>query len=291
MLFRGIVNIAACILCAIHAHSQPTVTVPWPTPSATPVVITMGYGRVNSTGTRFNWYVAVLDDLARFTVALPAKGCVTRNTTTSTANLHGCVVATNFGYFDNGGGQGPYCMGEVVINSSIAHWDDDGAPMLAMTADRTSVIGALRSTDIHDMDVTFAASGFGILVLNGQVHPPGIAQARAAIKALRPKAEEVAPRTVAGLDARGRLVLAAIDGVEALNLGTTLTETAEIFGQGAEGFPYILQHAINFDGGGSTTMSTSPAWPLPAQIFNRPTNTDTGPISERPVTTIACILG
>jgi hypothetical protein len=61
-----------------------------------------------------------------------------------------------------------------------------------------------------------------------QAHPEGIAQAGASIRTLRPTAEEIAPRTVAALDAQGRMLLAAIDGVEALGLGLTLTELAEV---------------------------------------------------------------
>jgi exopolysaccharide biosynthesis protein len=280
-------SLAMSLLAA--ALAQPVV-VPWPTPSAKPLTTTMGYGTVNSTGTRFNWYASVLDDLSRFTVALPAGGCAVRNTTTNTANLRGCEVAANFGFFQFSP-KPTYCLGEIVINGTIVQWANDGAPMLSMTSDRTTLIGALTKADVAARHVTFASAGFGIIVLDGKVHEAGVARASAAVRALRPTAEEIAPRTVAGVDAQGRIVLAAIDGVEALNLGTTMTETAEIFAGGAAGFPFKLQHAINFDGGGSTTFSkSSPAWPAPAQIYNRPTDTDVGDITERDVTSIACIL-
>lgn len=62
------------------------------------------------------------------------------------------------------------------------------------------------------------------------MNPEGVNRARSTIQALRPTAEEIAPRTVAALDAQGRMMLAAIDGVEALGLGLTLTELAEVGG-------------------------------------------------------------
>jgi hypothetical protein len=50
-------------------------------------------------------------------------------------------------------------------------------------------------------------------------------------------------------------------------LGVTLTELSDIFTGGAAGFPYVATHAVNMDGGGSTTMSASPLWPAaPAQV-------------------------
>jgi exopolysaccharide biosynthesis protein len=274
---------------AVSSQAQ-IVTDPWPTPSSKPLQIFMGYGVVNSTGTRFNWYDNQLDDLSRFSVALPSNGCAVRDTTTNTARLHNCAAAVNFGYFQFSA-KPTYCLGNIVVNESIVLWSGDGNPMMAVTNTKTTIMGVLAKSDIAKYGVTFAASGFGTLVLDGQVHQAGIERTKKAIKALRPTAEEIAPRTVAGLDAQGRLFLVDIDGVESLNLGLTIDETAEIFAKGSVGFPYALQHAINFDGGGSTTMSTSPLWPFPAQIFNRPTDTDLGPISERDVTTIACIKG
>lgn len=276
-------------LYASSAQAQ-IVTVPWPTPSAKSLQIFMGYGVVNSTGTRFNWYANQLDDLSRFSVALPSQGCAVRDTTTNTARLHNCAAAVNFGYFQFSA-KPTYCLGNIVVNESLVLWSGDGNPMMAMTNTKTTIMGVLSKSDVAKYGVTYAASGFGTIVLDGQVNQAGIERTKKAIKALRPTAEEIAPRTVAGLDAQGRLFLVAIDGVESLDLGLTIDETAEIFASGSIGFPYKLQHAINFDGGGSTTMSTSPLWPFPAQIFNRPTDTDLGPISERDVTTIACIKG
>lgn len=234
----------------------------------------------------------MLDDLSKWTIALPAKGCGELDTTTHTAVLHKCTLATNSGYFQFQA-KPTFCLGEIVIGGAIVQWDNDGAPLVAVSSTaRKSYVGPLNKTDIADLDISYAVSGFGVIVLDGKVHPEGINRARSAITSLRPTAEEIAPRTVAALDAQGRMLLAAIDGVEALGLGLTLSELAEVFADGAPGFPFQALHAVNMDGGGSTTLSASPDWPTqPAQVFNRPTDTDVGPVVERPVTAIACVLG
>ncbi|XVU21173.1 phosphodiester glycosidase family protein [Actinoplanes sp. CA-054009] len=56
------------------------------------------------------------------------------------------------------------------------------------------------------------------------------------------------PRTIAGTDRRGDLVLATIDGRMTTSVGTTMDETAAV----AKALG--LRDAINLDGGGSTTM-------------------------------------
>ena len=265
------------------------VEIPWPTPSTTPLNISMGYATVVSTGTRFNWYSATLDDVSRFSVQLPAAGCAVLQSTTATARANDCAVGSNAGFFQFSP-KPTYCLGEVVVDGKIIEWANDGSPLVAVTRNST-IIGPLVKDDIARLGVVYATSGFGVIVESGAPSPAGVERARAAILALRPTAEEVAPRTIFAVDRAGRVVIVAIDGVEKLNLGVTLTEAAAIFSGGATGFPGDFLHAVNMDGGGSTTFSSSPLWPFPAQVFNRPTDTDFGPISERAVTNIFCIKG
>jgi exopolysaccharide biosynthesis protein len=249
----------------------------------------MGYATVISTGTRFNFYSATLDDVSRFSVQLPAAGCTVLQTTTITARANACAVAANAGFFQFSPNP-TYCLGEVVVNGKIIEWANDGSPLVAFTHNAT-IIGPLVKDDIARLGVIYTTSGFGVIVENGQPNVPGIERASAAIRALRPTAEEVTPRTIFAVDSAGRVIIVAIDGVEGLKLGVTLTEAAAIFSGGATGFPGDFTHAVNMDGGGSTTFSSSPLWPFPAQIYNRPTDTDVGPISERAVTNIFCIKG
>jgi hypothetical protein len=81
-------------------------------------------------------------------------------------------------------------------------------------------------------------------------------------------AEQRQPRTLAGTDARGRLILVTVDGRQpGVSEGATLEEAAELMrGLGAV-------NALNLDGGGSTAMTVNGA------VVNKPSDA-TG---ERPV--------
>jgi phosphodiester glycosidase/sporulation related protein len=75
------------------------------------------------------------------------------------------------------------------------------------------------------------------------------------------------PRTIAGVDSRGRILLATIDGRAVDSLGLSISESAAV--AAALG----MRSAINLDGGGSTTMVVG------GQVINHPSDA-TG---ERPV--------
>ena len=69
------------------------------------------------------------------------------------------------------------------------------------------------------------------------------------------------PRTIAGTDAAGRVVLVTADGRQTGSLGLSLQESAQV----AKSLGLI--DAINLDGGGSTTMVANGA------VVNTPSNT------------------
>jgi len=82
------------------------------------------------------------------------------------------------------------------------------------------------------------------------------------------------PRTIAGVDDRGRVVLATVDGRSTASLGLSIAESAAV----ADALD--MRDAINLDGGGSTTMVTN------GQVINKPSDA-TG---ERPVGDAILIL-
>ncbi|MGI8692980.1 MAG: phosphodiester glycosidase family protein [Geodermatophilaceae bacterium] len=82
------------------------------------------------------------------------------------------------------------------------------------------------------------------------------------------------PRTFAGVDAAGRIILATADGRSTASLGLTIVET------GAVARALGMRDALNLDGGGSTTMVVD------GQVINDPSD-DTG---ERPVGDALLIL-
>jgi hypothetical protein len=75
------------------------------------------------------------------------------------------------------------------------------------------------------------------------------------------------PRTIAGVDARGRTILATADGRSTASLGLSISET------GAVARALGMVEGINLDGGGSTTMVVG------GDVINQPSDA-TG---ERPV--------
>ena len=82
------------------------------------------------------------------------------------------------------------------------------------------------------------------------------------------------PRTFAGVDAAGRIILATVDGRSTASLGLTIVET------GAVAQALGMREALNLDGGGSTTMV------IDGQVINQPSDA----AGERPVGDVLLIL-
>ncbi|HEX2248667.1 MAG TPA: phosphodiester glycosidase family protein, partial [Arthrobacter sp.] len=68
------------------------------------------------------------------------------------------------------------------------------------------------------------------------------------------------PRTIAGIDAQGRLILVTADGRQSTSLGLSIYEAAKV----AKSLGMV--EAINLDGGGSTTMTAG------GEVVNVPSN-------------------
>jgi exopolysaccharide biosynthesis protein len=75
------------------------------------------------------------------------------------------------------------------------------------------------------------------------------------------------PRTIAGVDGRGRVVLTTVDGRSTSSLGLSIAESAAV----AQALG--MRDAINLDGGGSTTMVAH------GKVINTPSDA----AGERPV--------
>ena len=95
--------------------------------------------------------------------------------------------------------------------------------------------------------------------------------------------DEIAPRTAVGTTVDGRLLSLVVDGCEPskhcrFDLGMTPIEFGDrLVAEGA-------YHAINLDGGGSSTVA------IDGHVVNHPTNTDDWLLKqERGVTNIVCV--
>ncbi len=111
--------------------------------------------------------------------------------------------------------------------------------------------------------VSQAVGGGPRLLVNGQVAVDGVAEGFDA-----GFTDHVEPRTAAGVTQDGRhLLLATVDGRQAISKGVTLTDLALILKR------YGAWNAINFDGGGSTSLAVG------GLVINSPEGTG----AERPV--------
>lgn len=90
-------------------------------------------------------------------------------------------------------------------------------PAFAVTSDDTFVIGAVAASELAARKITQLVPGFGWLARGGNVTVDGRG----------PPVGEIAPRTLIGTDARGRLLLFEADGIEAGDVGLTLWQAAE----------------------------------------------------------------
>ncbi|HLS88687.1 MAG TPA: phosphodiester glycosidase family protein [Sphingobacteriaceae bacterium] len=106
-------------------------------------------------------------------------------------------------------------------------------------------------------EVRFAVGGRPILVSGGRPQAPSPGD---------PLPNSRAPRTAAGIDRSGRLVLVTVDGRQGGRAGMTLPEFADFLaGLG-------LQSAINLDGGGSTTLYARLPGHMEGRVVNRPSD-------------------
>ena len=113
-------------------------------------------------------------------------------------------------------------------------------------------------------DVQQAVGGGPFLVRDGQIAVDGLAEGFGRADFI----DKRHPRTAAGVDARGNLLLVTVDGRSTLSQGATLDELAAIMKRlGA-------MQALNFDGGGSTTMAVA------GGVVNAPSDGRERPVAD-----------
>ena len=113
-------------------------------------------------------------------------------------------------------------------------------------------------------DIEQAVGGGPLLVWNGQIAVDGEAEGFGKADFI----DKRHPRTAAGVDAKGNLLLVTVDGRAAWSQGASLSELAAIMKRlGAV-------NAMNFDGGGSTTMV------IGGSIVNSPSDGRARPIAD-----------
>mmetsp|Transcript_12339 Transcript_12339/g.18407 ORF Transcript_12339/g.18407 Transcript_12339/m.18407 type:complete len:280 (+) Transcript_12339:2-841(+) len=204
-----------------------------------------------------------------FNAVPPIDGCGKGLFTTSdTSKVNKCKYATNGGPFTMK--EPGACHGVLVENGIVLenNYDVGVNAQFGVTNKSEWILGRLNDTaEVRSLGVKHALSGFGWLVYNSTNVVPK-------------DGGKIAPRTAIGVDKDGKLLLFTIDGCELCvnGKGVTLFQLAEILIHKADAV-----HAINLDGGGSTTLVKN------GDVQNRPTCNDIPIICERKVATIVCL--
>ena len=166
---------------------------------------------------------------------------------------------------------GPLLPGQrsVQATGSLAAQLEDAAVVGERLRVRTSLRAAGRPV-LQRGVVSSVVNGGPELVRNGRLHVTP--RADGFVRPAEPSfyygfSASRNPRTFAGVDARGRTLLATVDGRSTTSLGLTIVET------GAVARALGMRDALNLDGGGSTTMVVR------GEVVNQPSDA-TG---ERPV--------
>lgn len=189
--------------------------------------------------------------------------------TSQQAKSNSCQVATNGGPFEsltNG-----VCTGAVLMDGNVISGRFSSSSVgFGKTQGNRWVLGGLADeNEAQQIGVTDFVTGFGWLVYNG----------RAVVSDNNPTGAVKAPRTAIGINPQGELLLLVVDGCQKCwrRKGATLQQMAETL------VKIGAKHAINLDGGGSSTFVHD------GEILNRPTCLDIPFPCERPVTTVMCL--
>jgi N-acetylglucosamine-1-phosphodiester alpha-N-acetylglucosaminidase len=205
------------------------------------------------------------------------KGCPGRMSTTDTARLLGCKVATNAGFFNMQTGD---CIGNVVSRSHLVQLSGLRNVNIGLTP-AGWLVGYFTKKSVQHIQFKELVSGIIWLVRDGMPF-----WEESEIIETPDFMEILAPRTILGHDVMGRAVLVVVEGTESVDADGRMASGVTIAELGKLALDLKLHNAINLDGGGSS------AFLFNGQMMNRITETcpdDPSSICERLVTTIICI--
>lgn len=198
----------------------------------------------------------------------PKGGCSNREKTSQSSLDHDCEIGTNAGFFimkevEN------YCIGDIISDGEVIQYGSEKGSALSsfkndrpnvfleskidvtptvdfgLTKDGYFVSGFLEKETIQSLDFDQLVSGAVWLVRNGNLYVNKSAQIEHVSDAF---VLEAAPREAIGVDKDGNLLILSINGNEILKQGPDLFTFARLMRQ------YGALHAVNLDGGGSTTV-------------------------------------
>lgn len=193
---------------------------------------------------------------------------------------YSCSYATNAGPFNMAEHR---CIGPIVSNGVVASKSGaaDSAVCMGLLKNKTWWIGTNKFlqdrgdsllSEMEDMNC-----GFQWLVFNGEIVQPEVLASQALI----------AGRTVFGLNSRGEFYSLVIEGIQDLNIGVNILQTA----QWVKNLVPDMIYAVNMDGGGSSTAWSRAEWvrdPANDGVIGCPCGFDLPVCSERSVIQVNC---
>eukprot|EP00762_Andalucia_godoyi_P006275 ANDGO_05865.mRNA.1 hypothetical protein CAOG_02765 len=236
------------------------------------------FSRVINNQLVHGYVVQVPDPIGKVSVEEPLNGCPGLIRTSVSAEQARCKYAMNAGFFDVYRGT---CLGHVVSNgktveSKLGRIDN---AVFGILKNGSYAVGYVTKADVSAaLPFQQLVSGVTYLIRAGEV---SILTDSIAYES--PDYDfvwEKAPRTAIGFNQAGELLLAEVDGDEALNKGLDLFEWANLLHQ------FGFYYAVNLDGGGSTVLVRD------TKSISRPSDycaTNPGARCERAVTTFICV--
>ena len=160
------------------------------------------------------------------------------------------IVATNGAGFNMSTGE----PGGLLVMDGREWHPVDGNGFFAILKDGTAMIGTTADYAVYKEQIKEAIAGFGAtLVLDGKI--------------VAKNDGGRASRTAIGIKADGSVVMMVLDGrQEPFSCGGTMAEIAQIMLDAG------CVHAINLDGGGSTTFASKPEGSDQVVVVNRPSD-------------------
>lgn len=161
------------------------------------------------------------------------------------------VVATNGDGYNMSTGE----PGGLLVMGGVEYHPVDKDGFFAILKDGSAMIGTRADYDIYKDQIQEAIGGFGAtLVKDGKI-------------VANPADTTRASRTAVGITATGAVVMMVLDGrQEPFSCGGSMAEIAQIMYEAG------CVHAINLDGGGSTTYASKPEGADKLQLVNRPSD-------------------
>ena len=165
------------------------------------------------------------------------------------------VVSTNADGYNMATGE----PGGLLIMNGTEYHPINSTGFFGITKDRKAIIGSKDDyNNIYKGQLKDAVGGFGtLLIKDGKI----------AISRSDNYYVNRAPRTAVGITRTGKVVLMVLDGrQEPYSCGGSVEEIAQIM------FEAGCVHAINLDGGGSTTFVAKPEGEQELQVLNLPSD-------------------